>query len=185
MTTYWNCSFWPTSIANGAESPQSNQQPGETTCYLLACPRELSDIILEYSLVSGYHEGEVWIDAPDQDLPYSPPPLLSTCRQIRNDAREIYFKKTKFLFEDIDGCKRWLESLDSTTRGYIRHLGYCTRLQEDDADLHGDRSATECLAEIEGFFAAAGLSVKKALRVCNGCSYRFRHQWVGWNAESI
>jgi len=92
------------------EKPQVDnlQVEDEQPCYLLELSAELRNTIYRLALVS-----EDPIELEDADIPPMDPPLLKTCRQIRSEARGIFYKENKviFLVEDWDISRivKWLD----------------------------------------------------------------------------
>lgn len=103
--------------ASGALSPLHNAEK----CRLLLLPRELRDIIYQYTLVE---DGDVLI-AANGPLP-AEPGLLSTCTQVRMEASIIYYETNKFNFTVVNdhNASSFLRWSRSSKQRRSANIGY-------------------------------------------------------------
>lgn len=95
-------------------------------CHLLELPAELRESIWAYS--STKESIDVWIfmtDDEDEVRSEPEPGLLSTCRQIRNEALPIYYTSYNFTIE----CKDWNMSKIVALEAKCRAMGILNKVK--------------------------------------------------------
>ena len=78
-------------------APYRNTRSGSSKCHLFELSPELRNTIYRLALVSNNTIEVGAADAPPMD-----PPLLMTCRQIRREARGIYYQENTVNFTALD-----------------------------------------------------------------------------------
>ena len=78
-------------------APYRNTRSGSSKCHLFELSPELRNTIYRLALVSNNTIEVGAADAPPMD-----PPLLMTCRQIRREARGIYYQENAMNFTTLD-----------------------------------------------------------------------------------
>lgn len=97
---------------------------------ILDLPAELRENIYECALHDSNHAydgdelGDVWIDRrlPSGVMTFKFPVLFHVSRQLRAEAAGVWFKKFRFLFEEVKPRIAWLDMLDEEFRKQLKTL---------------------------------------------------------------
>ena len=105
---------------------------------------------------------------------YKKPLNLNVSKKFHAEAGAIYYRSTRFMFDEFEVCGKWLASLDKNFRDAIRHLCYCSGtirdvIQEGNHRLTAERQAKSLGQDwktLHDYFLSLGMNMTKGLQFC-------------------